>query len=119
MRQSSLSSARICPPSSVAANPEGGLLVLILLYTVGLMSTSVVAGRLSDRTGRRKVFVIWSGVIMAVAALLLVAPCTANVLGKFAKSRVARPASQDIEIRRENPATATSCQRGRHAVAME
>jgi MFS family permease len=53
------------------ADPEGGLLVLILLYTVGLMSTSVVAGRLSDRTGRRKVFVISSGVIMAMAALLL------------------------------------------------
>jgi MFS family permease len=57
------------------ADPEGGLLVLILLYTVGMMLTAVVAGRLSDRSGRRKVFVITSGVIMAVAALLLaVAP---------------------------------------------
>lgn len=53
------------------ADPEGGLLILILLYTVGMMATAVVAGRLSDRTGRRKVFVVWSGVIMAVAALLL------------------------------------------------
>ncbi|MGW0434231.1 MFS transporter [Micromonospora sp. NPDC003197] len=52
-------------------DPEGGLLVLILLYTVGLMATAVIAGRLSDRSGKRKVFVIWSGVIMAVAALLL------------------------------------------------
>ncbi|MFC8619936.1 MFS transporter [Micromonospora purpureochromogenes] len=56
-------------------DPEGALLVLILLYTVGMMLTAVVAGRLSDRSGRRKVFVITSGVIMAVAALLLaVAP---------------------------------------------
>ena len=53
------------------ADPEGGLLILILLYTVGMMATAVVAGRLSDRSGQRKVFVIWSGMIMAVAALLL------------------------------------------------
>ncbi|WP_406042194.1 MFS transporter [Micromonospora sp. NBC_00898] len=57
------------------ADPEGALLVLILLYTLGMMLTAVVAGRLSDRSGRRKVFVIVSGLIMAVAALLLaVAP---------------------------------------------
>ncbi|MEU1753924.1 MFS transporter [Micromonospora matsumotoense] len=56
-------------------DPEGGLLVLILLYTVGMMLTAVVAGMLSDRSGRRKVYVIVSGVVMAVAALLLaVAP---------------------------------------------
>jgi MFS family permease len=54
-------------------DPEGGLLILILLYTAGMMATAVISGRLSDRTGRRKVFVIWSGVIMAVAALLLAA----------------------------------------------
>jgi MFS family permease len=54
-------------------DPEAGLLILILLYTAGMMATAVVSGRLSDRTGRRKVFVIWSGVIMAVAALLLAA----------------------------------------------
>ncbi|TDC39604.1 MFS transporter [Micromonospora sp. 15K316] len=57
------------------ADPEGSLLVLILLYTLGMMLTAVVAGRLSDRSGRRKVFVIASGLIMTVAALLLaVAP---------------------------------------------
>jgi MFS family permease len=52
-------------------DPQSGLLILILLYTAGMMATAVVAGRLSDRSGRRKVFVIWSGIIMAVAALLL------------------------------------------------
>jgi MFS family permease len=52
-------------------DPEGGLLVLILLYTAGMMATAVVSGRMSDRSGRRKIFVIWSGVIMAVAALVL------------------------------------------------
>ncbi|MFC5922352.1 MFS transporter [Micromonospora vulcania] len=56
-------------------DPEGGLLVLILLYTLGMMLTAVVAGRLSDRSGRRKIYVIVSGLVMAVAALLLaVAP---------------------------------------------
>jgi MFS family permease len=52
-------------------DPQGGLLVLILLYTAGIAATAVVSGRLSDRSGRRKAFVIWSGVVIAVAALLL------------------------------------------------
>ena len=52
-------------------DPQAGLLILILLYTAGMMATAVVSGRLSDRSGRRKAYVIWSGVIMAVAALLL------------------------------------------------
>lgn len=54
-------------------DPEYGLLVLILCYTGGLMTTAVVAGWWSDRTGRRKVFVTWAGVVMAGAALLLAA----------------------------------------------
>jgi MFS family permease len=53
------------------ADPATGLLVLILIYTAGLMLTTVIAGRRSDRTGRRKSFVIASGLVMAVAALLL------------------------------------------------
>jgi MFS family permease len=54
-------------------DPGTGLLVLILIYTGALMCTTVVAGRRSDRTGHRKIFVIWSGVVMAVAALMLAA----------------------------------------------
>ncbi|MFC0100932.1 MFS transporter [Micromonospora marina] len=46
---------------------------LYLLYTLGMVLTAVVAGRMSDRSGRRKVFVIASGLIMAVAAVLLAA----------------------------------------------
>lgn len=53
------------------ADPNGALLVLILIYTVALMATTVVSGALSDRSGRRKVFVIWSGIVIAVAAVLL------------------------------------------------
>jgi MFS family permease len=52
-------------------HPDDGLLILILVYTAALVTTTVVAGRRSDRTGRRKVFVLWSGVVMAAAALLL------------------------------------------------
>jgi MFS family permease len=52
-------------------HPEDGLLVLILVYAAGLTATTVVAGRRSDRTGRRKVFVVWAGIVMAGAALLL------------------------------------------------
>lgn len=44
---------------------------MILLYTLGMVATAVIGGRLSDRSGRRKIFVIWSGVVIAIAALLL------------------------------------------------
>jgi len=54
-------------------DPEKGLLVLILIYTAALAATTVFAGRRSDRSGRRRVFVVWSGLVMAVAALLLAA----------------------------------------------
>ena len=53
------------------ADPESGLLVLILLYTVGMIATAMLGGWLSDRLGRRKIFVIWSGVLIAIAAILL------------------------------------------------
>jgi len=52
-------------------DPQNGLLILILVYTAAVLATAVVAGRRSDRTGRRKVFVVWSGLQMALAALLL------------------------------------------------
>lgn len=55
------------------AHPDDGLLILILVYTAALMTTTVVAGWQSDRTGRRKIFVIISGVIMAVSAVMLAA----------------------------------------------
>jgi len=52
-------------------NPEQGQLILILVYTLGIVVTAVVGGRLSDRSGRRKVYVVWSTVVMAAAAVLL------------------------------------------------
>lgn len=52
-------------------DPEGGVFVLLLLYSATLLATTVVAGIWSDRIGRRRVFVTVSGVVIAVAALIL------------------------------------------------
>jgi MFS family permease len=50
---------------------DTGVLILTALDAVTLLATVVIGGIWSDRTGRRKVFVLWSGVIMAVATLML------------------------------------------------
>ncbi|MFS0884236.1 MFS transporter [Aeromicrobium sp. 179-A 4D2 NHS] len=52
-------------------DPEGGVFVVIALNSVVVAVSAVVAGRWSDRVERRKVFVVWAGVVMAAAALLL------------------------------------------------
>jgi MFS family permease len=56
--------------------PDG--LLLILIYTATTLLTVVTGGVISDRTGRRKPSVIFSGLVMAAAAALLAA---AGVLG--------------------------------------
>ncbi|MBZ5739522.1 MFS transporter [Nocardioides mangrovi] len=50
---------------------DGRVFVLTAIYGVVLMATAVTFGVWSDRIGRRKVFVIWSGIVGATAALLL------------------------------------------------
>jgi MFS family permease len=50
---------------------EDGLLVLILIYTVAVVLTAVTGGVVSDRTGRRKLLVTVSGLVMAVPAVML------------------------------------------------
>ncbi|MEE2040317.1 MFS transporter [Nocardiopsis sp. CT-R113] len=57
-------------PGSSAAD---GLLVLILVYTAAVVSTTVVAGAVSDRIGRRRGLVCLSGAVSAVPAFLLAA----------------------------------------------
>jgi MFS family permease len=59
--------ARLFPGQTAA----DGLLILILIYTAGVVLTSIVGGIISDRRGRRKVLVTVSGLLMAVAALFL------------------------------------------------
>ncbi|MEU6989459.1 MFS transporter [Streptomyces sp. NPDC046465] len=55
------------------ADPDEGVLILTAVNGVTMLATVVVGGAWSDRTGRRKPFVIWSGVLMAVATGLLAA----------------------------------------------
>lgn len=50
--------------------------VMTVLYAACLVVTTVVGGIWSDRTGRRKSFVIWSGLVAGAAALLLAIPQT-------------------------------------------
>lgn len=52
-------------------DPEGGVLVLTLIYAAVLVATAMVAGAASDRIGRRKPFVMWSGLLMSAAAAVL------------------------------------------------
>jgi MFS family permease len=59
--------ARLFPGQDAA----DGLLILILIYTGGVVLASIIGGIISDRSGRRKMLVTASGLLMAVAALLL------------------------------------------------
>lgn len=55
--------------------------VLGALAIAGLLSTTMIAGRLSDRVGRRKIFVIVSGLVVAGALLIpLFVPTTLGML---------------------------------------
>jgi MFS family permease len=69
-------------------NAEDVLLVLILIYMVFVVLASLVLGRLSDRLGRRKVFVFAAAALQGIAALMLafvpvlgVAMVAAGILG--------------------------------------
>ncbi|UOE45706.1 MFS transporter [Agromyces larvae] len=53
------------------AHAEDDLIVLTLVYMVFVIIASLVLGKLSDRTGRRRVFVLVASVLQAIAALLL------------------------------------------------
>ena len=59
--------ARLFPGQTAA----DGLLILILIYTGCVVLASIVGGIISDRSGRRKMMVTVSGLLMATAALLL------------------------------------------------
>lgn len=50
---------------------EQGLVILLSLYTVAVAVTTVLAGRRSDRSGRRRQSVALGGSLMAAAAVLI------------------------------------------------
>jgi MFS family permease len=55
------------------ADPEGSLLVLTLIYLAATVAATWGGGVLSDRTGRRRVFVAGAAVLQAFACAALVA----------------------------------------------
>jgi MFS family permease len=52
-------------------DPAAGQATLILLYGVGTALTAVVGGKLSDRSGKRKIYVIVSSIVMGLSVLIL------------------------------------------------
>ncbi|HEY9498093.1 MAG TPA: MFS transporter [Terrimesophilobacter sp.] len=52
-------------------NAEDSLLLLTLIYMVFVIAASLGLGKLSDRLGRRKIFVFTASALQAIAALLL------------------------------------------------
>ena len=60
---------------SPADRAEDDLLLLIVIYTVFVVVASLVAGSISDRTGRRKSIVIIAALVQALSAvMILVSP---------------------------------------------
>jgi MFS family permease len=57
-------------------DPQTGLLILMALYAVALVIAGAACGALSDRSGRRKPFIVWAAIVMALAAALLAASPT-------------------------------------------
>jgi MFS family permease len=53
-------------------DPATGLLILMALYGAALVVGAVVCGITSDRSGKRRFYVVWSSGVMALAAILLV-----------------------------------------------
>ncbi|TDW19204.1 MFS transporter [Kribbella kalugense] len=53
------------------ADADTGVLILTAIYSVCVLVTAIGFGGWSDRSGRRKVFVTGSGLVMAVAGVIL------------------------------------------------
>jgi MFS family permease len=56
---------------SPADRAEDDLLVLIVIYTVFVVAASVIAGSISDRTGKRKSIVIIAALVQALSAVMI------------------------------------------------
>jgi MFS family permease len=52
-------------------NPDQAQTYVILAYAIGSIITAVYSGKLSDRSGRRKIYVVVSSLVMAGASFIL------------------------------------------------
>ena len=52
-------------------DPDTGVLILTAIYSLCVILTAVGSGSWSDRLARRKVFVTWAGVVMALGGVVL------------------------------------------------
>ncbi len=52
-------------------DPETGVFVLTAVYAVFIVASTVIFGLWSDRIGRRRIFVVVSGIVTGVGALIL------------------------------------------------
>jgi MFS family permease len=52
-------------------DPDTGVLILTAIYSLCVILTAVGSGSWSDRLARRKVFVTWAGVVMALGGMVL------------------------------------------------
>jgi MFS family permease len=63
------------------ADPEGSLLILTLVYLIATVAATWGGGVLSDRSGRRRIFVAGAAVLQALAcAVLVIAPSWPSAL---------------------------------------
>lgn len=53
------------------SDPNGGVMMLTIIFAGCTVATSIISGSLSDRMGKRKIFVILSASAIAVATLLM------------------------------------------------
>lgn len=53
------------------SDPDTGVLILTAVYSLCVVLTAVWFGSWSDRIGRRKIFVTWSGIVMAAGGMVL------------------------------------------------
>lgn len=53
------------------SDPNGGVMILTIIFAGCTVATSIISGSLSDRMGKRKIFVILSASAIAVATLLM------------------------------------------------
>lgn len=56
---------------SPADSAEDDLLVLIVIYTIFVVTASLIAGSISDRTGKRKAIVMIAALIQALSAVMI------------------------------------------------